>query len=92
MFQSGEEREGDVKVKHGRNDYLNRGADVVCRAAYELCRKAKRERDLDAKQLKDLCAVLKEAIGISLSLEKSADAPGAGVTVTFDDALSEYLG
>ena len=73
----------------GRNDYLNKSADIVCRAVYETCRRAKKENAQDVKQLKELCGVLKEAIGVSLSLEKT-QGEQAGLLVTFDTAVLPY--
>ena len=57
--------------KEVRGKYLNRSADLVCRAAFNLCKKSLADKeDTDAKMLKELCCVLKEIIAINSSLDK----------------------
>ena len=73
-----------------RNDYLNKSADIVCKAVYDACRGMKKDGGADAKGLKELCGVLKEAIGISAALEKT-DGGEAGLLVTFDDAVRPFV-
>jgi hypothetical protein len=66
-----------------RNDYLNRGTDLVCRRAYALVRDGAK-KTADAKTLKELCGLLKEAAGLSLSLDKAAEAGGEEIVVRFE--------
>ena len=56
--------------KEARGKYLNRSADLVCKAAFSLCRKSLADKeDTDPKTLKELCCVLKEIIAINTSLD-----------------------
>ena len=71
--------------------YLNKSADLLSKRVYALCREAAgRGADADAKGLKDLCALLKEAVGFSLSLEKSGETATGTLHVTFEPPLDEY--
>ena len=76
--------------KRTRTDYLNLAADRVAKAAWAAARGLGRETDL--KTLKETEAVLKEAVGVALSLEKSASDAPAEIRVVFEDdteALAE---
>ena len=73
--------------------YLNRSADMICRSAYGLCKNAlvrEKERPPDAKELKDVCAAVKEAIAIASSLDKGAGETGETLKVIMD-ASTEKL-
>lgn len=73
-----------------RLKYLNKSADIICRSAYGLCRTAlaeEKERPPDAKELKDVCAAVKEAIAISSSLEKESGEKGEALSVLMDAAV-----
>ena len=76
--------------KRTRTDYLNLAADKVAKAAWAATRSLGRETDL--RTLKETEAVLKEAVGVALSLEKSASDAPVELRVIFEDgteALSE---
>ena len=77
--------------KKDRAYYLNQSADIVSKRVYDLCREAvKGDPPADARALKDLCGLLKEAVGFSLSLEKSGETQVETVRVTFEGALQDY--
>ncbi len=72
--------------------YLNGSADMICRSAYGLCKSTlvgKKERPPDAKELKDVCAAVKEAISIAASLEKKPEASGETLRVVMEDAAEK---
>lgn len=85
---------GDITDKiEKRMRYLNRSADMICRSAYGLCRKTlvpEKERPPDAKELKDVCAAVKEAIAIAASLEKGS-AENAETLRVIMDASAEKM-
>lgn len=77
-------------TKRDRSFYLNRSADLVSRSVYRLCRtQTKSDAPVDLKSMKELCGVLKEAISLSLSLEKAAEGQAEGIAILLDDALYE---
>ena len=83
---------GRTMAKKDRSYYLNKSADLMSKRVYALCREATdRERPADAKALKDLCGLLKEAVSFSLSLEKSGETTEA-IRVTFEGPLEDYAG
>ena len=74
-------------TKRDRSYYLNRSADLVSRSVYRLCRaQTAPDAQADLKSMKELCGVLKEAISLSLSLEK-AEGQTEEIRILFDDAL-----
>lgn len=80
----------EKRKKRDRSYYLNGGADVLSRQVYDLCKKqAENKADADLKSLKELCGVLKEAVNISLSLEKADDGEKDALLITFDDDVLE---
>ena len=80
-----------AREKKDRAYYLNKSADLVSRRVYGLCREAvRRESPADAKALKDLCGLLKEAVSFSLSLEKSGETQTETIRVIFDGPLQDY--
>ncbi len=76
-------------MSRSRNTYLSKSADVLSRQVYGLFRETKKAGQPDAKSLKELCGVLKEAVSISQALEKTGGEE-AGVRVAFDDELLPY--
>lgn len=75
-----------------RMRYLNKSADMICRSAYGLCRKSlvyEKEKPPDAKELKDVCAAVKEAISIASSLDKSAGDNTETLRVVMDTAAEK---
>ncbi len=80
-----------AREKKDRAYYLNKSADLMSKRVYGLCRDAVRgDAPADAKALKDLCGLLKEAVSFSLSLEKSGETQGETIRVTFEGALQDY--
>jgi|GEM_PF-3228230 len=78
------------RKKRDRAYYLNRGADILSRQVYEICRQqAKNNETHDLKSIKELCGVLKETVNISLSLEKADDGEKETLLITFDDEILE---
>lgn len=78
------------RKKRKRQDYLNESAELLCRQTWRLCKAScGREAAVDAKALKELCGVLKEAAAFSAALEKG---PGEGETlkVVFADVPEAY--
>ena len=76
--------------KEERGKYLNRSADLVSRAAFNLCRKSLRNKDdTDAKMLKELCCVLKEIIAINTSLDKDSTDTGDTIRIIMEGDVSE---
>ena len=76
--------------KEERGKYLNRSADLVSRAAFNLCRKGLRNKDdTDAKMLKELCCVLKEIIAINTSLDKDSTDTGDTIRIIMEGDVSE---
>ena len=78
--------------KISRETYLERSADMLCRAAYQLCRESFRGRrngdPVDAKHLKDIAAAVKESVNVSESLGKRDEA-AARFSVTVCDEAKE---
>ncbi|MBR3975513.1 MAG: hypothetical protein IKJ88_06605 [Clostridia bacterium] len=76
--------------KEVRGRYLNRSADLVSRAAFNLCRKSLASKeDTDAKMLKELCCVLKEIIAINTSLDKDSTDTGETIRIIMEGDVSE---
>ena len=78
--------------KISRETYLERSADMLCKAAYQLCRETFRGRDrtdpVDAKQLKEICAAVKESVNVSDSVGKKDEA-AARFSVTVSNEARE---
>ena len=82
-----------ARVKKDRAYYLNKSADLMSKRVYKLCREAvNKETPADLKGLKELCGLLKETVGFSLSLEKSGETQEETVRVTFEGPLEDYAG
>lgn len=82
-------------TKNDRCDYLNRSADILCKAAYRLCsdsfaqKRGEKKNAPDAKTLKETCCAVKEAIAISESLSRNTDT-GAELRVILEGESSNY--
>ena len=65
---------------------------MICRSAYGLCKEAlvhEKEKPPDAKELKDVCAAVKEAIAIAASLEKNSAENTETLRVIMDAATQK---
>ena len=79
-----------ARRKKQRQDYLNGSADLLCKQTYRLCRENCGGRAaVDAKTLKELCCVLKEAAAFSSALEKGAG-EAETLKVVFSDVPEAY--
>lgn len=80
------------RKKRDRYFYLNASADVLSKEVRRLTKEtcADRENPPDLKCLKELTGVLKEAVSVCLSLEKSDTAAAPIVRVVFDEEIEEY--
>ncbi|MBQ6022585.1 MAG: hypothetical protein IJR51_10300 [Clostridia bacterium] len=76
-------------MKRDRNYYLNRSAELMSRRVYAMVRDATRP-GAPEKGLKDLCALLKETVGISAALEKQNELSSQTVRVVFEDVPEEF--
>lgn len=73
-----------------RQDYLLASAELLCKQTYRLCRAScGRDAAVDAKALKELCGVLKEAAAFSSALEKGPS-EGETLRVVFADVPEAY--
>ena len=80
---------GGNAVKRNRTNDLNRATDLMSRRVYALTREATRS-GAGAKELKELCGLLKDAIAAAGALDKQAE-EGAGVlNVTFAPDAGDY--
>ena len=76
--------------KRGRYDYLNAAAETLSREVWKRTVADCKGRDpTDGKTVKELEALLKEAVGICLSLEKSESAAVPEIRVVFEDGIGE---
>lgn len=72
--------------------YIGRSADIICRSAYEMCRSVlagRKNEPPDPKELKEVCAAVKEAAGIAASLDKNEGPAAEALNVTMDAAVRE---
>lgn len=77
--------------KEVRGKYLNRSADLVSKAAFNLCKKSLvNKEDTDAKILKELCCVLKEIIAINTSLDKETAETGETIRIIMEGDVSDF--
>jgi len=76
--------------KRSRFDYLDLAADRVAKAAYTAAKGLGASPDL--KALKEVEAVLKEAVNVALSLEKSDYAEAREIRVVFEDETEAFAG
>ena len=78
------------RKRKDRQAYLNLSADLLCRQTYRLCKESCRGKTgTDAKALKELCGVLKEAAAFSAALEKGSPAPET-LRIVFADVPEAY--
>ena len=83
------------RKKKSREDYLNNSADLLCKAAYELCennfgKKSRKESPPDAKSLKETCCAVKEAINIASGLYKEDETDNDSIRVLMSTEAEEY--
>lgn len=77
--------------KEVRGKYLNRSADLVSRAAFNLCKKSlESKEDTDAKMLKELCCVLKELIAINTSLDKDNSDTAETIRIIMEGDVADF--
>ncbi len=71
-----------------RENYLEKCADMLCEAAYRMCRenfgKGKSKEKCDPKILKDTCSAVKEAAAVAAGLEKKDMTAGEEIRIVFD--------
>ena len=78
------------RKKRDRQAYLEAGADLLCKKAYQLCKESCAPKTAaDAKALKETGAVLKEAAAIAAALDKG-EQTAATLKVVFEDVPEEY--
>ncbi|MBQ7687678.1 MAG: hypothetical protein IJT27_00530 [Clostridia bacterium] len=75
-----------------REDYLNASADMLCRQAYRMCKRACGAKDSrpDAKEIKETCSALKEAAALSEALRKASQMPESGLRIIFENSAEDY--
>ena len=80
-----------ARRKKRRQDYLNDSADLLCRQTYRLCKEScgGKGQAVDAKTLKELCGVLKEAAAFSAALEKGSG-EAETLKIVFADVPEAY--
>ena len=82
-----------MAITDRRKKYLDRSADSLCKAAYELCRdnfnKNARGSPPDPKQLKDICAAVKDVITITNSLSDGKEFSDE-IRISVEGAAEEY--
>ncbi len=72
--------------------YIGKAADIICRSAYAMCRSVlagEKNKPPDPKELKEVCAAVKEAAAIAASLDKNDPANTETLSVTMDAAVRE---
>ncbi len=77
--------------KRSREQYLELCADILCRAAYRMCRENYKnkgdEERTDPKILKETCTAVKEAAAVVSGLEKKVNTES--IRIMFSDT-QEY--
>lgn len=81
--------------KTKRRKYLDRSADILCKATYTLCRDSLKEaprdgKPPDAKVIKDICSAVKDVITISNSMAEEDAGETGGIRITFEGGAEEY--
>ena len=78
------------RKERDRQSYLNKSAALLCRQTWRLCRESCRPKTtMDAKTLKELCGVLKEAAAFSAALEKGSG-EAETLKIVFADVPEAY--
>ena len=71
-----------------REKYLEKCADILCEAAYRMCRenfgKGKAKDKTDPKLLKETCTAVKEAAAVTSGLSKKDTAQGEEIRIYFE--------
>ncbi len=71
-----------------REKYLEKCADMLCEAAYRMCRenfgRGKAKEKCDPKILKETCAAVKEAAAVSAGLDKKETDTGEEIRIVFE--------
>ena len=76
--------------KKDRQRYLADSADLLCRQTWRLCKTScGKDAATDAKTMKELCGVLKEAAAFSAALEKGSG-EAETVKIVFGDVPEAY--
>ena len=80
--------------KISREERLEKAADILCGCAYRLCKETfgGRGAAVDAKNLKEVSAAVKETLTVSESLRRHDDALTAGFIVTVSAEAEEMAG
>mgnify|MGYP006052788103 CR=1 FL=1 len=70
-----------------RLDYLQLCADILCKSAYKMCREVSREKSekFEAKELKEVCAAVKEAAAVVGAIEKSDSPQCEEIRIIFEN-------
>lgn len=81
----------EVTVEAGakkREKHLEKCADILCEAAYRMCRenfgRGKTKEKTDPKMLKETCTAVKEAAAVASGLAKKDAASGEEIRIFFD--------
>lgn len=86
-MKSGEKKPA-VSGAAKRDRYLERCADLLCEAAYRMCRenfgKGEAKGKTDPKLLKDTCTAVKEAAAVASGLDKKEQLSGDEIRIVFD--------
>lgn len=77
-----------------RRKYLDRSADILCKATYELCKGQLKNpppdgKPPDAKSVKEICAAVKDVISISGSLSDEKES-GEKILITLEGKAEEF--
>lgn len=71
-----------------RENYLEKCADILCEAAYRMCRdnfgRGKSKEKCDPKILKDTCSAVKEAAAVASGLDKKEVSSGEEIRIVFE--------
>ncbi|MBR3598105.1 MAG: hypothetical protein IKL47_14155 [Clostridia bacterium] len=71
----------------GSEEYLDACAQLLCKAAYKMCREyfgvGTAKEKCDPKLLKEACSAVKEAVAVSSALGSSKDSSGDEIRVLF---------
>jgi hypothetical protein len=76
-------------VKRNRTSDLSRSTDLLSKRVYALTREAVRA-EAGVKELKELCALLKDTISAAGALEKQAEEGAGTLLVTFDAGIADF--
>lgn len=76
-------------MKKGRQYYLEKSTDILCKCVYRLCKDAflavSGGSVPDAKALKEVCAVVKETAAVVSGLDKKNVPENDGIKIIFQD-------